>query len=139
MDIPSGYKEKGQKSKVCRLKKIALRIERFTKSMLDISYSQSQGNHTLFIKQSSIRRVIALIVHIDDIIAVTSDDNEKKLGLKVYLAKEFEIKYLGIPRYILGIELWLDLNGEFIFSPNRNTLKISFKKWVWKIAIPLTL
>ena len=116
MDIPSGYKEKGQKSKVCRLKKITLRIERFTKSMLDISYSQSQGNHTLFIKQSSIGRVIALIVHIDDII-VTSDDNEKKLGLKVYLAKEFEIKYLGISRYILGIELWLDLNGEFIFSP----------------------
>ena len=117
MDIPSGYKEKGQKSKVCRLKKITLRIERFTKSMLDISYSQSQGNHTLFIKQSSIRRVIALIVHINDIIVVTSDDNEKKLGLKVYLAKEFEIKCLGIPRYILGIELWLDLNGEFIFSP----------------------
>ena len=45
--------------------------------MLDRGYSQSQGDHTLFIKPSSIGRVIALIVYMDDII-VTGDNNMTK-------------------------------------------------------------
>ena len=43
--------------------------------MLDKGYFQSQSGYTLFIKLSSIRRVIVSIVYVDDII-VTCDDNE---------------------------------------------------------------
>ena len=41
---------------------------------------------------------------VDDII-VTCDDNKEILGLKVYLAKKFEIKGLGSLGYFLGIKV----------------------------------
>ena len=112
MDIPPEYKERGQKSKVCRLKKSIYGLKqlprawfrRFAKSMLDRGYSQSQGDYTLFIKLSSIGRVTTLIVYVDDIIVI-GDDNKEMLGLKVYFAKEFEIKDLGSLIYLLGIKV----------------------------------
>ena len=45
-----------------------------------------------------------LIMCVDDII-VTCDDNKEILGLKVYLAKKFEIKDLGSLSYFLGIKV----------------------------------
>ena len=121
MDIPLGCEKRGQKNKVCRLKKSLHGLKqsprawfgRFTKSMLDRGYSQSQGDHTLFIKLSSIGRVTILIVYVDDII-VTGDDNEEMLGLKVYLVKEFEIKDLGSLRYFLEIEVVRSQHKIFI-------------------------
>ena len=121
MDIPLGCEKRGQKNKVCRLKKSLNGLKqsprawfgRFTKSMLDRGYSQSQVDHTLFIKLSSIGRVTVLIVYVDDII-VTGDDNEEMLGLKVYLVKEFEIKDLGSLRYFLEIEVVRSQHKIFI-------------------------
>lgn len=54
---------------------------RFTKAMLNRGYTQSQGDHTLFIKMSAEGETTALIVCVDDFI-VTGDDNEEKTGLK---------------------------------------------------------
>ena len=72
--------------------------------MLAMGYKQSQGDHTLFIKDSSSRGVTALPVYVDDII-VTGDDVKEKQVLSQYLAKEFEIKSLGRLKYFLGIEV----------------------------------
>ena len=134
MDIPLGYKERRQKNKMYRLKKSLYRLKqspqawfgRVTKSILNRGYSQSQEDHTLFIKLSSIRRVTLLIMYVDDII-VTSDDNEEMLGLKVYLTKEFEIKDLRSLRYFLGIEVARFSTRNFYLSieihsrfPSRN-------------------
>ena len=91
MGIPLGYEETWQKNQVGRLKKSLYGLkqsplawfERFTKSMLDRGYSQSQGNHTL----SSIEKVTGLIVYVDDIIVI-GDDHEGILELKVYLEKK---------------------------------------------------
>lgn len=55
---------------------------------------QSQGDHNLFIKNSSIGKVIALILYVDDIIVI-SDYIEEMMALQTYLAKEFKIKDLG--------------------------------------------
>lgn len=45
-----------------------------------------------------------LIVYVDDIVVTRNDDTEVKL-LKVYLAKEFEIKDLGQVRYFWVLKL----------------------------------
>ena len=86
---------------------------RFTKSMLDRGYSQSQGGHALFIKLSSIRIVTILSVYVDDIIVI-GDDNKEMLGLNVYLAKGFEIKDLGSLSCFLRIEVVRSQHGIFI-------------------------
>ena len=56
--------------------------------------SSSQGDHSLFIKHSYIRKITTFIVYVDDIVAI-EDDQEEIMGLKPYLAKEFEMKDLG--------------------------------------------
>ena len=42
--------------------------------MKEYGYKQSQGDHTLFIKHSTARGVIALLVYVDDIIVTSNDE-----------------------------------------------------------------
>ena len=50
---------------------------------------QSQGNHTLFVKHTTSRGVIALLVYVNDIIVIGNDEKEAKV-LRECLSKEFE-------------------------------------------------
>ena len=76
-------------------------------------YRQSQGDHTLFIKQSTTGGVTALLVYVNDIIVMGNDEKEKQ-DLKQCLIKEFEIKELGRLKYFLGIEVSYSRQGIFI-------------------------
>ena len=69
-------------------------FERFTLAMLKYGFSQSQGDHILFIKHSSQGKIIDLIVYVDCLV-LTGDDLAEMLKLKKYLSRGFEIKDLG--------------------------------------------
>ena len=81
MSIPPGFSG-SDGNKVCRLKKALYELKqfphawfgRFAKVMIANGYKQSQGDHTLFIKHSTSRRVTALIVYVDDIIVTGNDE-----------------------------------------------------------------
>ena len=83
IDLPLGFEGKFNSGKVYRLKKSLYGLkqspwvwfERFIKSLLKSDYHQSQGDHTLFIKQSPKKKIIALLVYVNGII-VTGDDVE---------------------------------------------------------------
>ncbi|KAK5846671.1 hypothetical protein PVK06_002968 [Gossypium arboreum] len=81
--------------------------------MLKLGYKQSQGDHTLFVKNSSSGGVTALLVYVDDII-VTGDDLEGMESLKKSLVKEFEVKELRKLKYFLGIEVLHSREGIII-------------------------
>ncbi|WVY95749.1 hypothetical protein V8G54_027900 [Vigna mungo] len=53
---------------------------RFTKAMVSLGYRQSQGDHTLFVKHSSIGKLSLLHVYVDDMI-IAGDEETKKLRL----------------------------------------------------------
>ena len=55
----------------------------------------------------------ALIVYVDDIV-LTCNDLEEMNHLKIYLAREFEIKDLGSLKYFFGIEVAKSKEGIFI-------------------------
>lgn len=67
-------------------------------------FSQSNSNHTLFLKQNK-GKTMALIIYIDDMI-VTSNDKEEILELQKYLTDEFKMKDFGRLKYFLGIEVY---------------------------------
>ena len=75
MNIPPGF-EGNTGNKVCKLKKALYGLKqslrtwfrRFAKVMKESVYKQSQGDHTLFIKHSTVERVTAILVYVDDII-----------------------------------------------------------------------
>ena len=75
MSNPLGFNG-GDGNKVCWLNKAQYGLKqppcawfgRFTKVMIANGYKQSQGDHTLFIKNSTLGGVGSLIVYVDDII-----------------------------------------------------------------------
>ena len=104
MSIPPGF-EGNTSNKVCKLKKALYGLKqsprawfgRFAKVMKEFGYKQSQGDYTLFIKQSATRGVTDLLVYVDDIIVKGNDEREKH-EVKQRLAKEFEIK-VGLAKF----------------------------------------
>ena len=58
-------------------------------------------------------KVAVLIVYVDDIILTGSDHKELR-ELKGKLAKEFEIKDLGVLKYFLGMEFARSKEGIFV-------------------------
>ena len=99
MEVPLGLKEKFEKGKACKLKKALYGLKqspgawfgRFTKAMMSMGYNQSQGDHTLFFKQTKMNKVTALSLYVDDLV-LTRNDPSKMEKLKRQLVKEFEIK-----------------------------------------------
>ncbi|KAG6534319.1 hypothetical protein ZIOFF_008205 [Zingiber officinale] len=70
------------------------------KSPLKQGFTQGQTDPTLFLKLSIERKIVALIVYVDDIILMGNNVIEME-RLKKSLAVEFEIKDLGALRYFL--------------------------------------
>ncbi|CAL8990138.1 unnamed protein product, partial [Prunus brigantina] len=121
MDLPPGCnftRDKG--NQVCKLKKSLYGLKqsprawfgRFTKSMKVFGYTQSNADHTLFLKRDG-KKLTALIVYVDDIV-VTGNDTGEQLKLQKYLSQEFEMKDLGDLKYFLGIEVARSANGIFL-------------------------
>ena len=140
MDIPPRFNENKPGTKVCKLKKALYGLkqlprawfERFSKVLQTIGYKQSQGDHTLYIKHSSLGLVTALIVYVDDIIVTRNDEKEKE-NLERCLAKEFEIKEPRNLKYFLGIEVARSRHEIFISQHKyvinllRDTRKLAYK------------
>ena len=120
MNIPPRF-EGNISNMVCKLKKVLYGIKqsprawfgRFAKFMKEFGYKQSKGDHTLFIKHSTVGGITVLLVYVDDII-VTGNDEREKHEVKQRVAKEFEIKELGKLKYFLGIEVAYSTQGIFI-------------------------
>ena len=88
--------------------------------MKTYSFIQNQGSPILFVKHSSLKKIIILIVYVDDII-VTDDGIKEIKSVKDLLAKEFVIKDLGNLRYFLGMEIARSKHGITI-SQGKNVL-----------------
>ena len=97
MDAPLSFENLFDKKRVCKLKSpymlsnnlIELGLRDF-KSLKRYGFTQSQGDHALFFKWSSLMKLTVLIVNVDDII-VKADDLEEIKNLKTFL------------RYFLGM------------------------------------
>ena len=120
MDPPPGYMPERHNQKVYRLKKVLYGLKqsprawfgRFTKSMINFGYHQSNSDHTLFLKKQ-MSKITALIVYVDDMV-VTGNDPEERKALQTHLSREFEMKDLGPLKYFLGIEVSRSKEGIVI-------------------------
>lgn len=99
MDIPPGFSATPEDKVVCKLQKALYGLKqspcawfcRFTAAMKKCGFQQSNSDHTLFLKHQS-EKVTALIVYVDDMIIITSDDKEEISKLQEQLSAEFEMK-----------------------------------------------
>mgnify|MGYP005912744945 FL=1 len=121
MDLSPGCNlARDKENQVCKLRKSLYGLKqslrawfgRFTKSMKNFGYEQSNSDHTLFLKRDE-GKLTALIVYVDDIV-VTGNDTGEQLKLQKYLSQEFEMKDLGDLKYFLGIEVARSTTGIFL-------------------------
>jgi hypothetical protein len=121
MELPPSCKQQTEGNKqVCRLRKSLYGLKqsprawfgRFTNFMKTVGYTQSNSDHTLFLKHNE-KHITILIVYVDDII-VTGDDSGERKRLHEHLAREFEMKDLGELKYFLGIEVSRSDKGIFL-------------------------
>ena len=85
---------------------------RFSLATKRYGFTQSNTNHTLFLKRQQ-GKVTVLIIYVDDII-ITGDDREEISRLQKQLASEFEMTNLGGLKYFLGIEVAKSNQGIFL-------------------------
>ena len=121
MELPLGVKIGSScKDEVCKLKKSLYGLKqspkawfgKFSTTMKEFGYKQSNSDHTLFIKHKE-GKVTALIVYVDDMV-LTGDDPCKMKALQEYLATKFEMKDLRQLKYFLGIEVARSKHGVFL-------------------------
>lgn len=71
--------------------------------MVEIGFTQSHADHSLFVRtRGSV--FLALLVYVDDIVLATNDVKEAN-DLKIFLDSRFKLKDRGNLKYFLGIEV----------------------------------
>ena len=83
MDIPPGYMTSSKTKVVCKLQKALYELKqspcawfgRFSLAMRKYEFTQSNSNHTLFLKHR-LGKVTTLIIYVEDMI-ITGDDIEE--------------------------------------------------------------
>lgn len=133
MTLPPGYSSKEGDSfppnAVCKLKKSLYGLKqasrqwflKFSESLLQQGFTQSSGDHTLFIKNSG-SVYMAVLVYVDDIIIASSCDEATKL-LRDALECSFKLRDLGTLRYFLGLEIARNVAGISI-TQRKYTLEL---------------
>ena len=79
--------------------------------MTSLGFTKSKVDSNLYYKVEDGNPVI-LLLYVDDLFVTGLDglivDTKRKL------AAEFEMKYLGMMHYFLGIEVWQNIDGIFL-------------------------
>ena len=96
MDIPPGYMTSSKTEVVCKLQKALYGLKqsphawfgRFSLAMRKYGFTQSNSDHTLFLKHQ-LGKVTALIIYVNDMI-ITGDDIEEISRLQGQLATDLK-------------------------------------------------
>lgn len=119
IEQPDGFVVQRKESHVCKLRKTLYGLKQapgawyakidsylqnlgFSKSVADPNlYFKVEGNHPLF-----------LVLYVDDLFLTREE--QLIVRCKRELSFEFEMKYLGLMHYFLGLEVWPKPNGIFL-------------------------
>ena len=130
MQLSLGFEENLGKEKVCKLLKSLYRLkqsprawfDRFSRVIRMAGYSQGKSDHIMFYQHLNGGGVIILIVYVDDIIIIGSNEAEIQ-RLKGVLSIEFEVKDLGKLKYFLGMEVARS-KEDIVVSQRKYTLDL---------------
>jgi hypothetical protein len=108
---PQGLEVEDKKTHVCKLKKALYRLKqaprawygRIDSFLMSLGFTKSKADSNLYFKVMNDDPFI-LFLYVDDLF-LTGEENLIS-DCKKKLAAEFELKYLGLMYYFLGLEVW---------------------------------
>ena len=84
------------------------RIDSFLMSQ---GFTKSKEDSNLYFKVED-RRPVILLLYVNDLFLIGEEELIK--DAKMRLSIEFEMKYLGMMHYFLGMEVWQSVDGIFL-------------------------
>ena len=131
MAQPDGFVEGGQETKVCELLKSIYGLKqasrswniRFDETVKSFGFEQSIDEPCVY-KLIHEGKVVFLVLYVDDILLIGNDVG-KLSEVKIWLAKQFDMKDLGEAAYILGIQIFRDRRNR--------TLSLSQASYIDKV------
>ena len=101
MSQPMGFEVKGQKCKVCKLKRSSYGLKqsskqwyfRFHDSIISHGFEMIEEDHCVYLKCSK-KSVLILSLYVDDIL-IAGNDTDSIVATKKWLSSIFEIKDMG--------------------------------------------
>jgi hypothetical protein len=111
IEKPKGYEVEDKKSHVCKLKKDLYGLKQVPRAwyvqidifLMSLGFTKSKADSNLYFKVMNDEPVI-LLLYVDDLFLIGDENIITKC--KKRLALEFEMKYLGLMHYLLGLEVW---------------------------------
>ena len=88
---------------------------------MSLGFKQSKSDYPLFISGSG-ENLVVLLVYVDDII-VASASKSRIQSTRQQLEKLLKLKVLGVPRYLLGLEIAKSPTG-ILLSEHKYTLSL---------------
>ena len=121
MEQSPGFFAQGKFSLVCKLRRSLYGLKqsprawfsRFSSMVAKFGMIQSTTDHSVFYHHTSIGHCIYLIVYVDEIVNISSNQYGIQ-KLKQHLFIHFQTKDLGKLKYFLGIELAQSISGVVI-------------------------
>jgi hypothetical protein len=119
VDQPPGFEVQEHLAKVYRLKKALYGLKQAPRAwysridtyMIKSGFSRSQNEPTLCTKIDHHGKIIVVCLYVDDVIYT---GNLELTDFKHAMQYEFEMTYLGIMKYFLGIEVHQSAKGIFV-------------------------
>ena len=118
IEQPEGFEIFSSESHVCRLKRALYGLKQVPRAwytQIDsyftrLGFSKSEADPNLY--QIVVEgKLLIIVLYVDDLIL--TGDERLILSCKEDLAKEFEMKDLGLLHYFLGLEIWQRSDGLF--------------------------
>jgi hypothetical protein len=114
-----GFEVEDRKSHVCRLKKALYGLKqaprawygRIDNFLMSLGFTKSKADSNLYFKTMNNEPLI-LLLYVDNLF-LTGEENLITECKKI-LDSEFEMKYLGLMHYFLGLEVWQSLEKIFL-------------------------
>jgi hypothetical protein len=110
IEKPQGFEVEDMKSHVCRLKKSLYRLKQSPRAwygrigsfLTSLGFTKSKADSNLYFKIMNNEPVI-LLLYVDDLFL--TGEEKFIIECKRRLSSKFEMKYLGLMHYFLGLEV----------------------------------
>jgi hypothetical protein len=128
IERPEGFETFDKESHVCRLKRALYGLKQapcawytqIDSYFTGLGFTKSEADANLY--QIVVEgKILIIVLYVDDLIL--TGDEQLICSCKEDLAKEFEMKDLGLLHYFLGLEIW-QRDGEIFVSQGKYTREI---------------
>ncbi|KAK9134561.1 hypothetical protein Syun_013891 [Stephania yunnanensis] len=145
MDQPEGFEVTGKTHLVCKLKKSLYGLKqaprqwykKFDSFMMGQEYTRTDADHCVYFKKFSDGKLVILLLYVDDMLIVGHDVS--LIGnLKKELSSSFDMKDLGRPKQILGMQIIRDRRSKKLWVSQEKYVEMVLSRFNMNNAKPVS-